>query len=164
MVWDGVTWFMKHSFDTIWLCINQRYCKQTIRQGCLFQLKLSYFPTEFSSNPAPIQMFVIILKSSWRSWFSGSQVGFTFTHLADFYPKRLTVHSGYIFFCQYVCSLGIEPTTFVLLMQCSTTEPQEQGCDGEDIFPLVNRRVVPVSPGGGLFEFSLFSSLSFGFK
>ncbi len=28
-------------------------------------------------------------------------------------------------YCQYVCSLGIEPTTFVLLMQCSTTEPQE---------------------------------------
>ncbi len=24
------------------------------------------------------------------------------------------------FFCQYVCSLGIEPTTF-----CSTTEPQK---------------------------------------
>ncbi len=28
-----------------------------------------------------------------------------------FYPKRLTVHSGYTF-CQYACSLGIEPTTF----------------------------------------------------
>ncbi len=42
-----------------------------------------------------------------------------------FYPKRLTVHSGYTFYCQYVCSLWIEPTTFVLLMQCSTTEPQE---------------------------------------
>ncbi len=27
-----------------------------------------------------------------------------------FYPKWLTVHSGYKF--QYVCSLGIEPTTF----------------------------------------------------
>ncbi len=43
-----------------------------------------------------------------------------------FYPKRLTVHSGYTFFCQYVCSLGIEPTTFALLTQCSTTEPREQ--------------------------------------
>ncbi len=30
-----------------------------------------------------------------------------------FYSKRLTVHSGYIYiFCQHVCSLGIEPTTF----------------------------------------------------
>ncbi len=28
-------------------------------------------------------------------------------------------------YCQYVCSLGIEPTTFALLTQCSTTEPQE---------------------------------------
>ncbi len=33
------------------------------------------------------------------------------------------MHSGYTFFCQYVCSLGIEPTTFALLTQCSTTEP-----------------------------------------
>ncbi len=30
-------------------------------------------------------------------------------------------------FNQYMCSLGIEPTTFALLTQCSTTEPQEQG-------------------------------------
>ncbi len=29
-----------------------------------------------------------------------------------FYPKRLTVQSGHNFFCQYACSLGIEPTTF----------------------------------------------------
>ncbi len=28
-------------------------------------------------------------------------------------------------YCQYVCSLGIEPKTFALLTQCSTTEPQE---------------------------------------
>ncbi len=41
------------------------------------------------------------------------------------YPKRLTVHSGYTHFCHYMCSLGIEPTTFALLTQCSTTEPQE---------------------------------------
>ncbi len=38
---------------------------------------------------------------------------FTFTFSRHFYPKRLTVHSGYTgFFNQYVCSLGIEPTTF----------------------------------------------------
>ncbi len=35
------------------------------------------------------------------------------------------MHSGYTCFCQYMCSLGIEPTTFALLTQCSTTEPQE---------------------------------------
>ncbi len=45
----------------------------------------------------------------------------TFIHAFSrrFYPKRLTVHSGYTFFCQYMCSLGIEPTTFALLAQCS---------------------------------------------
>ncbi len=33
--------------------------------------------------------------------------------------------STYIFFIVSMCSLGIEPTTFALLTQCSTTEPQE---------------------------------------
>ncbi len=28
-------------------------------------------------------------------------------------------------YCQYLCSLGIEPTTFALLTQYSTTKPQE---------------------------------------
>ncbi len=42
-----------------------------------------------------------------------------------FYPKWLTVHSGYTVLYQYMCFLGIEPTTFALLTQCSTTEPQE---------------------------------------
>ncbi len=40
------------------------------------------------------------------------------------------------FFCQYVCSLGIEPTTFALLTQCSTTEPQEHS---DSIFFLYYR-------------------------
>ncbi len=36
-----------------------------------------------------------------------------FTFSRRFYPKRLTVHSGYTFFVSmYVCSLGIESTTF----------------------------------------------------
>ncbi len=34
-------------------------------------------------------------------------------------------YSCYTYFCQYVCSLEIEPTTLALLTQCSTTEPQE---------------------------------------
>ncbi len=42
-----------------------------------------------------------------------------------FYPKRLTVHSG------YTCIVGmrvlweLNPQPFMLLTQCSTTEPQE---------------------------------------
>ncbi len=37
---------------------------------------------------------------------------YTYAFSRRFYPKRLTLHSGYTFYCQYVCSLGIEPTTF----------------------------------------------------
>ncbi len=47
-------------------------------------------------------------------------------HLAGaFIQSDLQCIQGIHFFCQYVCSLGIEPTTFALLTQCSTTEPQE---------------------------------------
>ncbi len=45
-----------------------------------------------------------------------------------FYPKKLTVHfyTCRLYICIVsMCSLGIEPTTFALLMQCSTTEPLE---------------------------------------
>ncbi len=45
-------------------------------------------------------------------------------HLADAFIQS-DLFRLYIF-CQYVCSLGIEPTTFALLTQCSTTEPQER--------------------------------------
>ncbi len=38
---------------------------------------------------------------------------YIYTFCRRFYPKRLTVHSGYtFFFCQYVFPLVIEPTTF----------------------------------------------------
>ncbi len=50
----------------------------------------------------------------------------TFMHLADaFIQSDLQCIQVIHFFCQYMCSLGIEPTTFALLAQCSTTEPQE---------------------------------------
>ncbi len=47
-------------------------------------------------------------------------------HLADaFIQSDLQYIQVIHFFCQYMCSLGIEPTTFVLITQYSTTEPQE---------------------------------------
>ncbi len=50
---------------------------------------------------------------------------FTCMHLADAFIQSDLQCIQAIYFCQYVCSLGIEPTTFALLRQCSTTEPQE---------------------------------------
>ncbi len=41
-----------------------------------------------------------------------------------FYPKRLTVHSGYTFFSMCV-PWELNPQIVALLTQCSTTEPQE---------------------------------------
>jgi len=50
---------------------------------------------------------------------------YIYTFSRRFYPKWLTVHSDYTLFYQYMRFLEIKPTTFVLLTQCSTTEPQE---------------------------------------
>ncbi len=47
---------------------------------------------------------------------------FTFMHLADaFIQSDLQCIQAIHLYCQYMCSLGIEPTTFALLLltQCS---------------------------------------------
>ncbi len=41
-----------------------------------------------------------------------------------FYPKRLTVHSTYTFFVHMCVPWELNPQPFVLLTQCSTTEPK----------------------------------------
>ncbi len=50
----------------------------------------------------------------------------TFTHLADtFIQSDLQVHSGYTFLISKCVPWESNPQPFALLMQCSTTEPQE---------------------------------------
>ncbi len=46
-----------------------------------------------------------------------------------FYPKRLTVHSGYTCFITMCVPWELNPQPFALLTQCSTTEPQDQHTD-----------------------------------
>ncbi len=59
-------------------------------------------------------------------------ITFIFMHLADaFIQSDLQCIQVIIFFCQYMSSLGIEPTTFALLAQCSTTEPQEHNTNNK---------------------------------
>ncbi len=64
-----------------------------------------------------------ILKHTWTRWFSASashymkwtheHVSFEKTSIISFtfYPKRLTIAFRLYIFHQYLCSLGIEPTT-----------------------------------------------------
>ncbi len=56
-----------------------------------------------------------------RAAEKSAAITFTFMHLADaFIQSDLQFSSFRLYiFCQYVCSLGIEPTTFALLTQCS---------------------------------------------
>ncbi len=71
----------------------------------LFQMKANALFSE------PRQPLWICSIHNWMTQKVSNLKLFTFTR--HFYPKRLTVHSGYTF-CQYVCSLGIEPTTFCI--------------------------------------------------
>ncbi len=49
-----------------------------------------------------------------------------FMHLADaFIQSDLQLHSGYTFFISICVPWESNPQRFALLMQCSTTEPQE---------------------------------------
>ncbi len=52
----------------------------------------------------------------------------TFMHLAEAFIQSDLQCIQAIHFFVSMCSLGIEPMTFALLTQCSTTEPQEQCC------------------------------------
>ncbi len=49
---------------------------------------------------------------------------FTFMHLANAFIQS-DLQGIQVIHLLYVCSLGIEPMTFALLTQCSTTEPRE---------------------------------------
>ncbi len=49
-----------------------------------------------------------------------------FTFSRRFYPKRFTVRSSYAFFISMCAPWKLNPQPFALLMQCSTTEPQDQ--------------------------------------
>ncbi len=54
-----------------------------------------------------------------------SQISFTFMHLADaFIQSDLQLHSGK-FLISMCVPWELNPQPFALLMQCSTTEPQE---------------------------------------
>ncbi len=51
------------------------------------------------------------LKSTSFNMFLWPNQNFTFTFIRRFYPKRLTIAFRLYIFCQYLCSLGIKPTT-----------------------------------------------------
>ncbi len=54
-----------------------------------------------------------------------------------FYPKRLTVHSGYTYYFVSMFVLWeLNPKPFALLTQCSTTEPQEHLLSLSHEYPL----------------------------
>ncbi len=73
-----------------------------------------------------LNCILYILQIFTQTFYIGNIYIYAFSR--RFYPKRLTSAFRLYIFCQSLGlsqSLGIEPTTFALLTQCSTTEPQE---------------------------------------
>ncbi len=61
------------------------------------------------SHPTPLRLLSIYI----------------YAFIRRFYPKRVTVHSDYTYFVSMCVPWELNPQTFALLMQCSTTKPQE---------------------------------------
>ncbi len=57
-----------------------------------------------------------------------NQTFYIYAFSRRFYPKRLTLHSGYTCFITMCVPWESNPQPFALLTQCSTTEPQEPDC------------------------------------
>ncbi len=76
----------------------------------------------------PVLLVCVIHK---REFIMHSIIRFTFTfmHLADAFIQSDLVHSGYTYFISMCVPWELNPQPFSLLMQCSTTEPQEQMAD-----------------------------------
>ncbi len=75
-----------------------------------------------------------IIDSYWNVVY---EILFTFSR--RFYPKRLTVHSGYAYFCEFMCSLGIEPTTFFFEFVSHDSEDSELWyINSEGLYSLLN--------------------------
>ncbi len=75
--------------------------------------------------PAPFSRIELCLYFYTLPCLCTEMFPFTCMHLADAFIQSDLQCIQAIHFYQYVCSLGIEPTNFALLRQCSTTEPQE---------------------------------------
>ncbi len=67
-----------------------------------------------------------------------SKFTFTFIYIyafsRRFYPKKLTVHSGYTFFISMCVPWELNPQPFALLTQFSITEPQERESNAKYVF------------------------------
>ncbi len=100
----------------------------------IFNAKAVYFRWQTKHPRVPCgQMFSIIAKWPryliWKRWVT--TFTFTFMHLADaFIQSDLHCIQAIIFFYQYVCSLGIEPTTFcaanAMLYHWATGTPSDK--------------------------------------
>ncbi len=113
MDWSGLwcfnqaVWTSALHFNTIILGHLQHLQPLCVHLYCLYFIALYSAYTAYKS----IQLFVKCLN--------------IYIFSRRFYPKRLTMHSGYTFCISMCVSWESNPQPFALLTQCSTTEPQE---------------------------------------
>ncbi len=103
------------------------------------------------------------------SW--GVMFTFTFMHLADaFIQSDLPCIQVIHLYCQYVWSLRIKPTTFALLTQCSTTEPQKHWATGTCLNAYKHKQLESNTGGHVYSKYQLkfqsvpHTQLSYGFR
>ncbi len=92
------------------------YSFSTIGDEELYKLVKSAKPTTCMLDPIPSKLLKYVLP----------EVIYIYAFSRRFYPKLLTVHSGYTFFVSICVPWELNPQPFALLTQCSTTEPKER--------------------------------------
>ncbi len=104
------------------------------------------FPETLQTSKRWTDRWKICRKKSWLNvCFQNACMG-EWRHLCiyafsrRFYPKRITVHSGYTCFISMCVPWESNPQPFALLTQCSTTEPQEQQQDNRELMTLSKQR------------------------
>ncbi len=110
------------------------YQTQHFCGGDPFQVHSARAQKSDRSEPCPISSLILssscFLCTDALALVSLWGIIYIYAFSRHFYPKWLTVHSGYTFF-QYVCSLGIEPTTFcaanAMLYHWATGTPSAPG-------------------------------------
>ncbi len=110
--------------------------------------------------------YISIFSYSDYSYFLWITCIYIYAFSRRIYPKRLTVHSGYTFFISMCGPWESNPQHFVLLTQCSTTEPQEHAYSSFTQWQLIFHNLVNLPNTSFLFKkfFSRNPTGSFSFE
>ncbi len=129
---DHCIWYKTH-FSTVFLDLFRRYINKTLQ---LIALLYDHFKIIFDlwNQQMTLTFMFLVFNRLFYDYYINIYI---YAFSRRFYPKRLTVHSGYPCFITMCVPWESNPQPFALLTQCSTTEPQEH-CLLFDFYLLIN--------------------------